>query len=457
MQADYWRNGMLNKRKKSLIHLFSAMQTAKLYSRDHPVFHEAIKKAYKSLKEVLEDKTEIVIGMVDEELACEEEIYFDLSQKLRSSILYLLDRNIQKIYIHRALNLNELSEFVALLSSPKDELTKDSQKVLALHGIRNIKTSRIRDDSLFQIGGTNDWNILQKLYETSINSYVHSIEGVLNLKELDYIDLRFNLLNVMENFVGRHQEIMSLIEIKQKDLLTYVHLMNVSILAMHLSSKLGYSKDDVLDVGVAALFHDIGKIYISSEILKKKSKLTEREFSKIKDHAILGARILNEYTDTMGLLPPVIAFEHHLRYDLTGYPKVTYLKKPINASFIVSICDVYDALAQRRTYKKDSPPNQIYEIMIKERGKLFHPEILDRFFEVTGVWPVGTIVALSDDSIALVREINELDIFRPKVEVISPSSKKGFIDTEREKSKIKIIAPLNPFGEGKKYLESTIS
>jgi len=453
MQAEFWRNGMLNKRKKSLIHLFSAMQTAKLYSGDHPLFHETIKKAYKSLKEALENKTEIVIGMVDEELACEEEIYFDLSRKLRSSILYLLDRNIEKIYIHRALKLDELSEFVALLSSSKNELTKDSQKVLALHGIRNIKTGKIKDDSLFRIGGTDDWRILQKLYETSVNSYVRSIESVLNLKELDYIDLRFNLLNVMENFVGRHQEIMSLIEIKQKDLLTYVHLMNVSILAMHLSAKLGYSKDNVLDVGVAALFHDIGKMYISSEILKKKSKLTEREFSKIKDHAILGARILNEYTETMGILPAVIAFEHHLRYDLTGYPKVTYLKKPTIASYIVSICDVYDALAQRRTYKKDSPPNKIYEIMIEDRGKLFHPEILDRFFEVTGVWPVGTIVSLSDNSIAVVREINELDIFRPKVEVIFPSTIKRFVDTEREKHKIKIVAPLNPFGEGKNYLD----
>jgi putative nucleotidyltransferase with HDIG domain len=445
---------MLNKRKKALIQLFSAMQTGKLYSRDHPLFHETIEKSYQSLKEALENKTEMVIGMVNEELACEEEIYFDLSQKLRSSILYLLDRNIEKIYIHKALNKDELGEFIALLSSSKNELSQDSQKVLMLHGIRNIKTGKIKDDSLFLIEGTEDWQVLQKLYESAVDSYVRSVDNVLNFEDVDYIDLRFNLLNVMENFVGRHQEIMSLIEIKKKDLLTYVHLMNVSILSMHLSAKLGYSKDNVLDIGVAALFHDIGKMYISSKILKKKTKLTDREFSKIKDHSILGARILNEYSNSMGILPPIVAFEHHLRYDLTGYPQVTYQKKPFIASLIVSICDVYDALAQRRTYKKDSPPNEIYEIMIKDRGKLFHPEILDRFFEVTGVWPVGTIVSLSDKSIAVVRETNVHDIFRPKVEVISPAAKKRFIDMEMEKQKIDIVAALNPFGEGKKYLDS---
>jgi HD-GYP domain-containing protein (c-di-GMP phosphodiesterase class II) len=249
---------MINKHKKAVVHLFSAIQAGKLYSRNHPVFHEAIEKSNKSLQEALESKTELIIGMVDEELACEEEIYFDLSRRLKSSILYLLERNIEKIYIHKAFSPDELSEFVSLLSTlTKDQLQKDSQKVLALHGIRNIKTGKFKDDSLFQIRGTDDWKALKKLYDTSIDTYVSSIERVLNLEVIDYIDLRFNLLNVMENFMGRHQEIMSLLQIKSKDLLTFVHLLNVSILAMHLSSKLGFSKDEVLDVGVAALFHDV--------------------------------------------------------------------------------------------------------------------------------------------------------------------------------------------------------
>lgn len=444
---------MLSKRKKSVVHLFSAVQTGKLYSNTHPKFHDAIEKAHNSLKEALENKTELVIGMVDDEVACEEEIYFDLSRRFRSSILYFLERNIEKVYIHTTFDKDELSKFVSLLSTSKRDLQTDAQKLLVLQGIRNIKTGRIKDYSLLQMDGTDDWETLRKLYDTSIDAYTQALDKVLNLEELDHLDLRFNVLNMMENFIGRHQEIMNLIEIKRKDLLTFVHLLNVSILAMHLSSKLGLTKDDVLDVGVAALFHDIGKIYISSKILRKKSSLTEREFSKIKDHTILGSRILCEYRDSMGYLPAVVAFEHHLRYDLSGYPKLTHLKKPYIASFIVSICDVYDALAQRRTYKKDSPPNEIYETMIKEKEKLFHPQILDRFFEVIGVWPVGTIISLSDQSVGVVREINESNIFCPKIEVISPIRKKRFVDMEKEKSKLKIEKALNPFGRGKEFID----
>ncbi len=444
---------MLSDRKKSVVHLFSAVQTGRLYSNTHPKFYSAIDIAYNSLKKTLENRTELVIGMVDEEVACEEEIYFDLSRRFKSSIIYFLERNIEKIFIHKAFDKDELSKFVSILSTSKKDLQTDAQKFLALQGIRNIKTGKIKDYSLLQMDGTDDWESLKKLYDTSVDAYAQAMDSVLNLKELDGLDLRFNLLNIMENFTGRHQEIMSLIEIKRKDLLTFVHLLNVSILAMHLSSKLGLMKEDVLDLGVAALFHDIGKIYISSKILKKKSSLSEREFTKIKDHTILGSRILCEYRKSLGYLPAVVAFEHHMRYDLSGYPKVTYSKKPYIASFIVSICDVYDALAQRRTYKKDSPPNIIYETMIRDKGKLFHPEILDRFFEVLGVWPIGTIVSLSDKSIAVVREINESNIFCPKVEVISPIKKKGFIDLEKEKRRFKIENALNPFGRGKEFID----
>ncbi len=229
--------------------------------------------------------------------------------------------------------------------------------------------------------------------------------------------------------------------------------MNVSILAMQFSAKLGFAKDDVLDVGISALFHDVGKIAISSRILKKNTKLTKKEFDKIKDHPVEGMKILNEYVETLGMLPPVVAFEHHLRYDMTGYPQVSHPKPPHPASFIISLCDVYDALAQRRTYKKDFPPDKIYNIMTADKGKMFHPTLTERFFEVLGVWPIGSVVALSDDSVGIVREVNERDIFKPTVEVVAPKKKRRFVDLAANKSGLEISEALNPFDEGKKYLK----
>jgi HD-GYP domain-containing protein (c-di-GMP phosphodiesterase class II) len=148
----------------------------------------------------------------------------------------------------------------------------------------------------------------------------------------------------------------------------------------------------------------------------------------------------------------VVAFEHHRRYDTSGYPKVTFPIKPHVASLMVSICDVYDALSQRRSYKSDYPPNEIYEFMLKEKGKLFEPTLVDHFFKIMGVWPIGTIVALSDGRIAVVKEEHEDDIFSPAVEILQPQEKGMSIDLKQTKQTLSIARALNPYTEAKEYL-----
>ncbi|MFC2164856.1 HD-GYP domain-containing protein [Acidobacteriota bacterium] len=443
---------MLNKIKISLIHLLSAIQTGKIYSAAHPKLDEFVLQAHNSLQEVLKEKKELVIGIVEDELAWEDEIFFDLSHKLKTLILYLQERGIERIYFNQAMNKEELRKFIVFLITPKSELGKEPSDYLSLQGVKNIKAGKIR--ALAQEQKEKDKEAEDKLkqYENSLKTVSQSFDKMLNEEEIDYLDLRFNILNVMENFMGRHQELLNLISVKKKDLVTFIHLLNVSVLAMYISSKLGFSKDDVLDIGIAALFHDIGKISVSSRILKKKSKLDDDEYRQVQDHTTLGTKILARHVDMLGILPVVVSFEHHLRYDLKGYPKLTYTYKPHIASYIVSLCDVYDALAQRRTYKTDYPPIKIYNLMISEKEKLFDPELLDRFFRIMGVWPIGTIVSLNNRRIAVVREANEKDIFRPIIEVISPKSKREVIDLLKQKD-LSIKKALNPFSQGKKYLE----
>ncbi len=442
---------MLKKIKVTLIHLLSAIQTGKIYSAEHPKYHEFIEQAYNSLQEVLKEKKELVIGIVEDELAWEDEIFFGLSQKLRSLVLYMQERGIERIYFNQSLSKVELEKFITFLITPKADLPKDPLEYLSGQGVKNIRAGKIRALADDQKEASKSSEEMLKRYENSLKTVSQSFDQLLSEEDIDYLDLRFNILNVMENFMGRHQELLNLISVKQKDLMTFVHLLNVSILSMYTSSKLGFSKDDVLDIGIAALFHDIGKISISHRILKKKSKLSEDEFLKIQDHSILGTKILTRHVEMLGVLPVVVAFEHHMRYDLKGYPKAAFPHTPHLASYIVSLCDVYDALTQRRTYKKDYPPIEIYDLMMKEKGKLFEPKLLDKFFKIMGVWPIGTVVSLSNRNIAVVREANERDIFRPIVEVISPKNKRGTIDLLKNKD-ISITNSLNPFAEGKKYL-----
>ncbi len=443
---------MLEKIENSFRDLISAIQIARLYSDWHPQFKRAIDKAYLSLEEVLKERQELVIGIIGEELAFEKEIFFELSKTTRPMILYLKARGIERIVFCRGMENEELNKFIGFLITPKEEIKSDAQGYLSFLGIKNIVVGKIKsstDTSLAaESGGVRNY---LSVYENSLDKISHSLETVLNEGELDHLTLRLTVNDVVENLLNRHQDFLNFAIMKRYDFRTFTHILNVSILSMYLSSKLGFAKNEILDIGTAALFHDIGKIYVSRKIIQKPSLLTEEEFAKIKSHVIIGAEIMLKYVDTLGVLPAVVCFEHHLKYDLSGYPKLAFAQKPHIASLIVSICDVYDALSQKRGYKNDYSPEMIYEIMMREKDMTFEPQLIDRFFKIIGVWPIGTIVALSDGRIAVVREENEDDIFSPKVEVISPQDKKEIIDLKAAKDKTKIGRFLSPFKEGKDY------
>lgn len=441
---------MRDKVKSCFIYLMNTIQAGKIYSENHPKFKEYIERLYAVLEEILEGRKELTLGIVKGELAWENEIFFNLTQKLGPLIAFLEESRIERIIFQQGLRFEELHGFAVFLARTRRLDKVDEQEYFNLHGIQNIRAGRLR--ALVK-GETPEGAVdeIRIKYENSIQSVSHSLNQVLNEEEIDYLDLRFNVLSLMEDFVGRHQDLLSLVAVKEKDLATFAHLLNVTLLSMFFASKLEFPKDDVLDLGIAALYHDVGKLGISLGILNKRTKLAEQEYVQIRDHPVLGAKILDGYKETLGILPVIVAFEHHVRYDQTGYPKLAYPKKPHLASMMVSICDVYDALALKRSYKKDYPPDKIYEIMNLEKGKMFDPQLLDKFFRFMGIWPVGTIVALSDGRVAIVREVHEADPRGPTVEVIDPQERKEAIDLSKTKE-LRVTEALNPHGKGKKYL-----
>jgi len=273
---------------------------------------------------------------------------------------------------------------------------------------------------------------------------------VLNNNTVDGLNLKFIANDIMDNLKDGYQIFSQLKEVKDYDMITFTHLLNVSILGIYFANKLSFSRDDCLDVGVAGLFHDIGKLYIAKKIIQKKGKLDQEEFDKIKSHTVLGAEILLSHIDSLTILPAVVAFEHHLQYNLKGYPKLFFPHKINIVSSIIAICDVYDALIQRRSYKRDYPPEVIYEIMIKDKGKRFDPELIDIFFKIMGVWPRRTIVRLEDGRIGIVKQENEEDIFSPIVEIVDGGGKE-LVDLKINKE-VKIKQSLNPLTEGKNYI-----
>jgi len=429
--------------------LITCLQSLRMYGEAHPMFIKSLDKAFESFSSVLSRRQEMIIGIVGEDLAFEKEILFDLAKFLRPAILYLKERNIERIAFYSGLSKDELAKFVVFIAQPKDNFKGDLQAALSLTGVEHINIGKLKVDAqqsknAFEPGQS-------ELYDSSADIVGRALIGVLNSEKIDHLGLKFSLGSIMENLGSQRQEMLKLATLKRYDAETYTHMLNVSIFAMYFSSRLGFEKTDILNIGVAAMYHDIGKLSISRKILHKPSQLTDQEFGRIKSHTLLGAEIMLKYVNTLGILPVVVCFEHHLKYDSSGYPRLPFLRKQHIASLIVAICDVYDALSQRRGYKQDYSPDIVYGIMNRDRGSAFDPELLDKFFRIMGFWPVGAVVELNDGSVALVKEQNEADIRRPKIEIVSPQENRRAVDL-LEDTRLVIQRYLNPWKEGKEYL-----
>ena len=430
--------------------LLFAIQAAKLYDLGHPIMQRAIEKAYQSILNVLEERRELIIGIIGEEIAYEKEILFDLSKVTKSAIIYLKERGIEKITFNRGLQSVELEKFIYFLVMPREGINESPQDSLISMGVHNIQASKIEVDE----AGEGSLHPRDKHGASTeyFDRLSQSLTSILDKEAIDGLSLKVAVNNIIENLGAEYKQLLKLNTLKRYDLGTFAHLINVSVLSMYFSSKIGFPKEVVLEVGLSALFHDIGKLYISRKIIRKPNQLDAAEFSLMESHTIMGSALIMKYIDAIGIMPAVVSFEHHLKYDLSGYPKLTFPRGPHIVSQIVSICDTYDALSERRSYKADYPPDVIYNIMMRGKGTTYNPPLLDKFFQLIGVWPIGSIVALSDKRIAVVVEENQDEIFLPLVRVIHPQKEEKTIDLKENSGGLRIGRYLNPWKEGKDFL-----
>jgi HD-GYP domain-containing protein (c-di-GMP phosphodiesterase class II) len=163
--------------------------------------------------------------------------------------------------------------------------------------------------------------------------------------------------------------------------------------------------------------HDIGKVNTPLEVLNKPGKLTNEEFDVMKRHVVDGAHILRR-TPEMPALAPIVAFEPHLKQDLSGYPEKIGSRKLNLCTMIVSIADVFDALRSNRPYREGMATNRIRSIMGEQGNPAFNQVLLKRFVNLMGLFPVGTLVRLNTEELAVVTAEHPTDPFRPQVKII---------------------------------------
>ncbi len=228
--------------------------------------------------------------------------------------------------------------------------------------------------------------------------------------------------SLIDHITRDESSLIELSAIKDHDDYTYAHSTNVCVYALTLGIRLGLDRARLSQLGFAALFHDVGKVKLPADLIKKPEAYDENDWIQMQLHPILGAKTIlrNMKHDSHSARAARAAFEHHINADLTGYPMLRDKSRATNLfSQVISIVDTFDALSSGRVYiKKAISPDKVLAKMHYQMNQKFDPFLLKIFNNIIGIYPPGSLVFLTTDEIALVLTNNDVEKDCPCVKIV---------------------------------------
>jgi len=393
--------------------LAAALRSTELYSPAHPLVQRGIDALTTAAVERLQAAPSIVIGVIGDEVVVDGTRLPRGSASLIGFARDLRDRGIEKVTMTRGLSRTEIGHLIAAFTDHASAVPLPER--LLARGVRNVVLGRIAVDE--SSGDQAGIAAARRVYSTAVET-AETLWNAAKAGDQPDPGAARKIIDGLARLVTQDRtSLMALTALKKYDNYTFTHMVNVSALAMAQARALNIDGPLLREFGFAALMHDIGKVNTPLEILNKPGKLTTDEFEVMKQHVVDGAHILRR-TPEMPALAPIVAFEHHLKQDLSGYPEKIGSRKLNLCTMIVSIADVFDALRSNRTYREGMATVRIRSIMGEQGNPAFNQVLLKRFVNLMGLFPVGTLVRLTNGEIAVVTAEHPSDPFRPQVKII---------------------------------------
>jgi len=397
--------------------LAAALRGTELYSSAHPIVQRGIDALTAAAVERLQSSPSVVVGFIGDEVVVDGTRLSRGTASLIGFARDLRDRGIEKITFTRGLSRAEVGHLIAAFTDRASPIPL-SERLIA-RGVRNVTLGRIVVDEVSddQAGIA----AAQRVYGTAVETAENLWNAAKAGDQPDPSAARKIIDGLARLVTQDRTSLMALTALKKYDNYTFTHMVNVAALAMAQARALNIDGPLLREFGFAALMHDIGKVNTPLEVLNKPDKLTKDEFDIMKRHVVDGAHILRR-TPEMPALAPIVAFEHHLKQDLSGYPENIGSRKLNLCTMIVSIADVFDALRSNRPYRQGLATVRIRSIMGEQGNPAFNQVLLKRFVNLMGLFPVGNLVRLSTGAVAVVTAEHPTDPFRPQVKIIMDRS-----------------------------------
>ena len=425
--------------------LAAALRGSQLYAPGHPLVTRSISALADTLEVVHATTPSVAIGIVGDELVVGDVPVPRAAETMGELMRRMQHAGIERIIIERGVTADEILQLVQMVG--KADGSKDPSA--ALGRLPHIRVGRLQVEERVE-GGAGDMAAFRSLFSDAVN-VARTLWDSAAAEGKPDADAANGVVDLLAQAVAQNRTaLMALTALKNYDNYTFTHMVNVSILTMGQARGLGIEGPLLREFGLAALMHDIGKVKTPNEILNKPGKLTDEEFDILRRHTVEGAEILRR-TPEMPTLAPIVAFEHHLRSDGTGYPFGVERPQLNLATMLCGIADVYDAMRSQRVYQDAFPTDRILAVLQRNDGKQFDQNLVRRFSQLVGIYPAGALVRLDTGAIAVVIKAHAPDPYRPRVKVIAGHDG-GAVDRPyevdlwqaREGEPASVQAPLDP-------------
>lgn len=307
-----------------------------------------------------------------------------------------------------------------------------------------------RVDGEQSVSVAEEANRAQALFKEATSVIRHLMEDVRLGKQVEIEAIDPMAERMVQSVFRNHHALTGISRIKTKDEYTFMHCVSVAGLLVTFARDRGLSEQEIHNVAIGGLLHDIGKTLVPNQVLNKPGKLSEQEFEVMKDHVTHSKDILQE---TLGITQTSmnVALMHHERMDGTGYPLGLSGEKINLVGRMSAIVDVYDALTSVRVYKNAWEPTVALKKLLEWSPDHFDRELVNYFIRCLGIYPVGSLVELESGLLGIVLDQGK-DLLRPKLRLVYNGKKRCYVkvkdvDMQREKSD-RIVGSANPSAYG---------
>jgi len=459
------RKGLFTRLGRLFINgLNSFLRNARLHEPNNKAFLQSLNALMVSIEPIFEEDSHASIEVNKDAIFVNEvRVRPDAScsASYRALIIDFNRRGVGGILIKEGCNKQNLIDTARIwrFNEPGEEslldtLNEQIKEAGAEHFIAFTKPRFIADSEEESMGDPREFAL--HVYGQAV-SYLRGLPRQIAMGKMASARRAKRLVQSFVDLSSRRDfNFTALAVIKNYDEYTYSHSVNVSVLCISFGQRLGLSRSELVDLGMAGLFHDVGKLSVPINILNKPGKFDSGEWQIMKNHSTKGFIKLISMPEfgPAHFKRAIVAFEHHCDYDLGGYPRKSNPRPLHLFSRICAIADTYDAMTSKRIYQPAFSPDQAIKILLEKSGKKYDPLLVRAFVSAMGVYPVGTVVVLDTGEVGIVLEANpySLSMNRPKVKLVGKSPDDPLLGTvadlteQDEKGRFKrtILHPADP-------------